>query len=54
MSKRRASDLFDSSDEEGSCEHPMPMSIFTPILPPKLRSISHEELVKWGKRRREY
>ncbi|KAE9162037.1 hypothetical protein PF004_g30623 [Phytophthora fragariae] len=54
MSKRRASDLLDSSDEEGSCEHPMPMPIFTPILPPKLRSISHEELVKWDKRRREY
>ncbi|KAE9266035.1 hypothetical protein PR003_g32262 [Phytophthora rubi] len=54
MSKRRASDLLDSSDEEGSCEHPMPMPIFTPILPPKLRSISHEELVKWDKHRREY
>ncbi|KAE9311875.1 hypothetical protein PR003_g19906 [Phytophthora rubi] len=54
MSKRRASDLLDSSDEEGSYEHPMPVPIFTPILPPKLRSISHEELVKWDKRRREY
>ncbi|KAE9301611.1 hypothetical protein PF008_g22708 [Phytophthora fragariae] len=54
MSKRRASDLLDYSDEEGSYEHPMPVPIFTPILPPKLRSISHEELVKWDKRRREY
>ncbi|KAE9332422.1 hypothetical protein PF008_g14958 [Phytophthora fragariae] len=32
----------------------MPVPIFTPILPPKLRSISHMELVKWDTRRREY
>ncbi|KAE9026541.1 hypothetical protein PF005_g3098 [Phytophthora fragariae] len=32
----------------------MPELIFTPIIPPNLRSILDEELVKWNKRRREY
>ncbi|POM60306.1 hypothetical protein PHPALM_30853 [Phytophthora palmivora] len=28
--------------------------LFTPILPPKIESISHESLVRWRKERREY
>ncbi|POM80529.1 LOW QUALITY PROTEIN: Hypothetical protein PHPALM_1626 [Phytophthora palmivora] len=54
MPKRRADDIETSSDEEEPFQHSIPAPIFAPILPPKLRSISHEALVKWDRRRREY
>ncbi|OWZ04015.1 hypothetical protein PHMEG_00024163 [Phytophthora megakarya] len=55
MSKRRVSDT-DIDDDEEPYQHSgtVPVPIFTPILPPKLSSISHEALVRWSKRRVEY
>eukprot|EP00644_Phytophthora_capsici_P011887 jgi/Phyca11/106211/e_gw1.12.921.1 len=55
MPKRRADNIDQSSDEEKSNEeHSASLPIYTPILAPKLTSISREALVRWDKRRREY
>ncbi|ETN10805.1 hypothetical protein PPTG_22702 [Phytophthora nicotianae INRA-310] len=52
MTKRRVEELKEKSDEEKSYEYSMP--VFTPVVPPKIKSISKEALVKWQKLRKEY
>ncbi|KAG2846640.1 hypothetical protein PC118_g7300 [Phytophthora cactorum] len=54
MTKRRATEDANSSDEEESYEHSIPVLIFLPVLPLKNRSIALEALVQWERRRSEY
>eukprot|EP00644_Phytophthora_capsici_P018692 jgi/Phyca11/131813/e_gw1.116.19.1 len=55
MPKRRADNIDQSSNaEKSNDEHSVSLPVYTPILAPKLTSISHEALVRWDKRRREY
>jgi len=42
-----------TTDEAASSSH-VPAPIFTPVLPPKIMSTSHADLVRWRRERKEY